>query len=184
MYDDYLRSKLSMERIGHSLNVAQTASELAERFKLNVSEAYQAGLLHDAARDIEEKELLILAEKEGLITDPVEKMVPVLLHGPVGSYLLKQELGLESENILQAVKYHTTGHKDMTALDALIYLADVIEPGRKFQGVETLRRTARHNLWQGVLHAMDRSLNYIIEKRHPIHPITITARNWLLSKQL
>jgi len=181
-YDELLARKLSPLRYRHSQGVASYAAELALKYKGDISKARLAGLLHDYARDLPEEKLLTLAEEAGLISCEVERRLPVLLHGPVGAYLIQRELGLNDKEILQAISRHTVGSPDMTLLDKIIYLADALEPGRLYPGVDVLRRLAEEDLDKALLKALESSISYVLAKGQLLHPATVEARNYLLLK--
>lgn len=179
-YQEILAARLPEKRYQHSLGVAGTAALLASRNKVNPEQARLAGLLHDYARDLPPAELLALSAEAGLITCELERRLPVLLHGPVGALLIKQELGIKDRAVLQAVARHTVGAVAMTTLDKVVYLADVIEPERRFPGVEELRRLATADLNAALLKAFEFSILYLVGKGQPLHPVTVEARNYLL----
>lgn len=181
-YTDLLAQKLSPQRLRHSQGVAAYAAKLAAKYGATRDKAKLAGLMHDYARDLPEKELLARGEEAGLISHEIEKRFPVLLHAPVGAWLLRTELGLVDEEILQAISRHTVGAADMSLLDKIIYLADALEPGRQYPGVEDLRRLAEEDLDQGLLKALESSILYVLKKGQPLHPATVEARNYLLLK--
>lgn len=181
-YTEVLASRLSPRRLRHSQGVAAYAERLAAKYGVAQDKAKLAGLMHDYARDLPEQELLARGGEAGLISHEVEKKFPVLLHAPVGAWLLRTELGLEDEEILQAISRHTVGAPAMSPLDKIIYLADALEPGRQYPGVEELRRLAEEDLDQGLLKVLEGSILYVLKKRQPLHPATVEARNYLLLK--
>lgn len=177
-----LEERLSPQRLQHCLSVSRTASALAETYGFNVEAAKLAGLLHDYARDMDESDLLAVAERHNLISHSIERHVPLLLHGPVGAVLVREELGVFDKSILEAIALHTTGGPGMSDLAATVYLADIIEPFREFPGVEALRRLAKSNFYAAVLAALNSGISYCLERGLPIHPISVEARNYLLEK--
>jgi len=180
---DYLRilaARLPAGRYQHSLGVAEVAAELAINNGVDPQQARLAGLLHDYARDLAPEELLDLATKANLITCELERWMPVLLHGPVGALLIQRELGITDKHICQAVARHTVGGPAMKALDKIIYLADAIEPGRNYNGVQAIRRLAATDLESALLKALEASILYILTKERPLHPATVEARNHIL----
>lgn len=179
-YIEIIKKRLDNKRYIHSLQVAKVAKELALHNNVNPEKAYLAGLLHDYAKCLTNKQLLTLAEENNLISDEIEYNQPTLLHGPVGALLLEKELKIFDSSILDAVRYHTTGCIGMDTLAQIIYISDYIEPGRNFEGALELRKLVLKSLSQGVLEGMDSSLRYIIEQKKLIHPLTIKARNWML----
>lgn len=179
-YARLLARRLSPGRIRHSLGVAEYSARLAARYGAPVEKARLAGLLHDYARDLAPQELIARAERAGLISHVVEKRVPVLLHGPVGAWLLREEAGIADEEILQAVSRHTTGAPNMSLIDKIVYLADALEPGRQYYGVDDLRRMAEEDLDRALLKTMESGIVYVLRRGQLLHPVTIEARNYLL----
>lgn len=175
-----LEDRLSARRFEHSLNVAWTAEKLAEQYGVNKSKAYYTGLVHDYAKGMSGAELLIKAEEAELIEDPVDRQLPDLLHAPVGAILLKQELGIKDEEILQAVSSHTLGNLNMSTLDKIIFLADMVEPKRDFPGIERLRCLVTRNLDMAMLYGLETTIKYCIDQQRLIHPRTVQVRNKFL----
>ncbi|GFN22566.1 MAG: bis(5'-nucleosyl)-tetraphosphatase (symmetrical) YqeK [Thermoanaerobacteraceae bacterium] len=179
-YAELLARRLSPGRLRHSLGVAEYSARLAAKYGASVEKARLAGLLHDYARDLTPQELVARAERAGLISHTVERKVPVLLHGPVGALLLREEVGIEDEEILQAVSRHTIGAPNMSLLDKIVYLADALEPGRQYSGVDDLRRAAEGDLDCALLKTMESGIVYVLRRGQLLHPVTIEARNYLL----
>ena len=107
------------QRYTHTVSVAQTAAKLAKLYGCDADQAYLAGLMHDYARDLSPTELLTIAQENDLIADHAEVISPDLLHGVAGAFLLKKEGLITDEAILQAIRYHTTGHPKMS--NCLLY---------------------------------------------------------------
>ena len=145
-YEKAIRERLSKDRMEHVLAVRDCAAELAAIHGLEQRDAELAGLLHDYARDISADQLLSMARARGLVTCSVEEKVPLLLHGPLGAQLIKEELGIDNPHLLEAVALHTLGSPAMGRLAQVIYIADLIAPGRDFPSVERLREIARNDL--------------------------------------
>ncbi|SDE72860.1 bis(5'-nucleosyl)-tetraphosphatase (symmetrical) YqeK [Sporomusa acidovorans] len=179
---DKLSVVLSTKRLQHSLGVSQSAAQLADRFGENVEKAKFAGVLHDCARGLASSTLLQKAASFAIVVNDVERCQPTLLHAPVGAYLAKNEYGVDDPQIFRAIMLHTTGGRDMTVLDKIIYLADCIEPSRDFPGIDKLRSLAFADLDKAVLAAFDQSLHYVIGLGLLIHPATVEGRNDLLQK--
>lgn len=179
---DKLSGVLSTKRFQHSLGVSQSAAQLADRFGEDVEKAKLAGVLHDCARGLSSSTLLQKAGSFAIVVNDVERCQPTLLHAPVGAYLAKNEYGVDDPQVFRAITFHTTGSHDMTVFDKIIYLADCIEPGRNFPGVDRLRGLAFDDLDKAVLAAFDQSLHYVIGLGLLIHPATVEGRNDLLQK--
>lgn len=176
---ELVAAKLSPRRFRHSTGVAQVAVELAEKNGLSPHKAFAAGMVHDYARELQVEQLEGLARKLG-VEDEISLNQPELLHAPVGAYLIKEELGIDDPEIIQAVSSHTLGRRKMGRLEQIIYLADMIEPHRVYPGVEDLRQIARVGLQQGILGALDHTIKYLVEIGKPIHIRTLEARNYLI----
>lgn len=182
-FDDILKTveaRLSPARFKHSLGVAQEARRLAERCGIDEEKAYLAGLIHDYAKGIAGDELLRIAENSKLIDDEIYYKLPDLLHAPVGAFLVKRELKIDDFEILSAVSKHTLGDTEMNLLDKIIFLADMIEPGRDFPGLERLKCLADRDLDEAMLYALESTIRYCMEKRRIIHPKTVMVRNFFL----
>ncbi len=177
-YVNLMKGRLCKKRFEHSLRVVDTALGIMPNFKTEPDKVRLAALLHDFAKDMTHQELLTLAGRQGLITCKAEEVQPDLLHGPVGAYLCQEELGITDAEVLDAIRYHTTGHVSMSSLDIIVYLADLIEPGRTYQGVQELRKICERDLTWGLLYAFDYTLQYVLRRKFLIHPLTIEARNW------
>jgi len=175
-----LERRLSEHRLQHSMAVAQAARELAQIFGADGDLAYKTGLLHDYAKGIPAPDLIAIASDHGLIEDEIEKKVPDLLHAPVGAWLLRTELGIEDPAVLEAVKVHTMGSLEMSKLDKIIFLADMVEPGRDYPGQNRLDCLARRDLDQAMLYGLDATIRYCLDQSRILHPRTIMVRNHFL----
>lgn len=176
-----LKGQLSVKRLNHSLGVSQTAVNLAERFGADVTKAKIAGILHDCAKEITNDDLFLMADAFGIVIDTYEKAVPVLLHAKIGAHLAEVEYGIKDKEIQTAIALHTVGGPEMTLLDKIIYLADFIEPGRSFSGVDTLRNLARQaSINEVIMAAYDQSITFIVKSKGLLHPATVNGRNSLV----
>ncbi len=177
-----LKCKLKEKRYIHSLGVQQTAIQLAKIHNGSVEKASIAGLIHDCAKDLDEDESLQYVHQLDILLDDVELHQKQLQHGVIGAQFAKKKFDIQDEEILEAIRYHTTGKENMSLLEKIIYLADLIEPNRSFEGIENLRRQALSDLDNAVLMAFDHTIKYVIEMGALLHPCTIHARNNLLLK--
>jgi predicted HD superfamily hydrolase involved in NAD metabolism len=177
-YEDVVKKRLTRKRYLHSLAVRDCAVELAELYTANCTEAELAGLLHDFAREIPGPELLHLAEVKGLTVGAVDRQFPLLLHGPVGAVLVREELGIENPRVLDAIALHTLGGVEMDELAKIVYVADLIAPGRSFPCLDELRQVARQDLDRALLECLASTIRYCLERQCPIHPQTIAAWNF------
>lgn len=179
---ELLREMTDERRYNHTLGVVSCARELAGLYGTDIRQAELAALLHDCARCMRAQDLLTIAAEQGLPVDELEREIPDLLHGKIGAYLAGTRFGIHDRAILKAIELHTLGAQEMTTLDKIIFVADMIEPGRDFPGVEKLRGLARTDLDRALLNCFDSTIRYVIEKQQYIHPQSIAARNAILLK--
>lgn len=177
--ESYARERLSDKRYAHTLRVADTAERLATLHGLDPKRARLAALLHDSAREMDKNEMLRVVEERGIPTNDLERERPMLLHGPVAAELAREELGVEDDEVLDAVRVHTMGAPGMGSLALALYVADKIEPDRDQPGVETLRKLALKDLRRAAVAALDRSISHNEERGRPNHPKSYEALEWL-----
>lgn len=177
-----LISSIGYERYLHSVRVMEEAIKLARVFNGDIDKAAIAGLFHDCGKFEDEYELLKKAYDFDIIQSDIHIDNSALIHGILGSVIARQEFQIEDIDIINAIRYHTTGRPNMTLLEKIIYISDYIEPGRKFPGVDEIRKLAYKDINKALLKAMDRSINYLIDKGLYIHPDTLNARNYLVNE--
>lgn len=180
---ELLKNRLQGKRYEHSVQVMETAVALTDIYGGDRDAAAVAGLLHDYAKSMSPEELRQAAQELELELDPVVCRHMMLAHGPIGAALVERDLSITDPDILNAIRYHTYGREGMSTLEKIIYLADFIEPGRKFKGADDLRRVARENLDKAVLVALESSIAYLIGSDRLMHPNTLYARNELINEQ-
>lgn len=175
-----LEVRLSLERFAHSLGVMETAKRLAATFGADIEKAALAGLIHDCARCLTPDDQLKNAESAGILLDEIQIHEKVLIHGPLGAVMAREIFGIADREILRAVEIHSTGDRDMTVLEKIIFLADYIEPNRDFPGVEDIRAKAGADLDTAVVLAFDSTIKHVISRGKLLHPGTIAGRNDIL----
>jgi predicted HD superfamily hydrolase involved in NAD metabolism len=181
--DNFARVRLSEKRYGHTLRVADTAERLARVHGLDPDRTRLASLLHDAARETEPEEFLRLAESWNLPVGEPERQSPKLLHGPVAAELARRELGVEDEEVLEAIRAHTTGRPGMGPIALALYVADKIEPARDYPSVGRLRKLASEDLREAATEALRRVIGHNEERGRPIHPDSRETLAWLEEAQ-
>ena len=173
---DRLKEALSQERFEHVCRVEKTAMELAQLNDVDVEQASIAGLCHDYAKQRSDKDFIqIIRDKK--LNPQLLNYGNAIWHGIVGAEMVKDELGVHDEDILNAIRQHTTGNSYMTKLAQIIYMADYIEPGRDFPGVEEARQITKHDLGAGVAYQTKHTLEYLIQKGQPVYPQTLATYN-------
>lgn len=181
-----VRSQMPERRWEHTLGVMHTAVELANRYEGNARKAELAAILHDVAKywPVEKLERMVkeVPMPEHFAPEEVLPYDSQLLHAPVGAYVAGHEYGIDDPEVLDAIRYHTTGRTQMTLLDKIVCLADYMEPGRDFPGVHEIRRLAEINLEQALLAGLDSTITFLLSKGKKVFPLTIMARNALIDE--
>lgn len=171
-----LRAELSPKTFRHTMGVVRAAAVLAERYGVDPAKARLAALLHDCAKGGAQA----LAQAYGLRTADMDAPIR---HAPVGAAHAKAAYGVEDPAVLQAVALHTVCGPHMTDLDKVVYLADKIEPGRSYDGLEAIRRAAGRGLNEGMLALIDHTAAYLAQKGERMHPATLAAREEIQNQQ-
>ena len=171
--------RLSERRYGHTVRVADTAEGLAQIHSLDPNRTRLAALLHDAARETEPEDYLRLADEWGLAIGEPERKSPKLLHGPVAAELARRELGVEDEEVLEAVRVHTVGAAGIGALALALYVADKIEPARDYPSVGRIRDLAREDLYGAAAESLRRAIGHNEGRGKSIHPASREMLEWL-----
>lgn len=173
---------LSEKRFEHSLRVEAEAVRLAEIYGSDIEKVRVAAIAHDYAKSHSDNELINMAQNYRINIDEIQYNSPQLLHGPVAAHICRENYGINDSDILNAISNHTTGRRGMSLMEKIVYLADVIESGRYFPGIEHIRKQAISNIDSALLLACNSTLIYITQENYLIHPLTIDFRNSLLLK--
>lgn len=173
-----LRSRLLADRFIHSLNVADTAEELAKIYGFDARRAYLAGLVHDCTKNTPPEKQLKIIEGAGIKLTPLEMKNKKLWHAISGSVFIQNEYDIHDEQIISAVRYHTTGKADMSLLQKIIYTADFTSAERSYEGVEKLRRLSKTNLDKAVYEGALFTVESLSARGADVHPDTIAAMNF------
>jgi predicted HD superfamily hydrolase involved in NAD metabolism len=183
-YDEARRAltlRLGDKAVRHCDGVADAAAALASVYGADRDAARLAGLLHDWCKETGHDELLEAAGRHGIEITTVDRLRPYLLHGPVGAAELSLDYPELSPEIVRAIATHTFGAEDMEDLDRVLYVADMIESHRTYEGVEYLREQVGHvSLHELMRLAYARSITHLIAKGKPLHPRTLAVWNSLL----
>ena len=181
-----LQQSLKPKRYEHSLRVYETALKMAGQYRADVEKVAVAALIHDCGRQVPKEASVAKAKELGIPVDPVEAAQPILLHAKLGVYYAVRKYGIDADNkeVLDAIRYHSTGTADMTDTAKIVFLADLIEPGRDFEGVEEIREASFQDLDRGMLLAYDNTIRYLLEDGLLIHPDAIAGYNQLAAKYL
>ena len=177
-----LKTTLSEKRFIHSIGVMDTAIRMAEHFGADTEKTAIAGLLHDCAKEFSHNELYCLCDKYNITLDPVSQENPALLHGYVGAEIARECYGIDDADIYDAIYFHTVGKPDMSLMTKIIYIADIVEPGRKFDGVQNIRNLLEDDIDKALVLQIDGTIRTLLSKGVMIHTNTIDTRNFYLKK--
>jgi predicted HD superfamily hydrolase involved in NAD metabolism len=174
-----LKMSLKPKRYLHSEGVEEVACDLAVINGYDMKKAGIAGLLHDCAKNLTERQLLKECESHRLPVTEVERRCPFLLHAKVGALYARIKYGIEDEEILNSIAYHTTGRPAMTLLEKIIFTADYIEPCRKpLPRIDEIRRTAYSDLDAGVYMILENMLDYLTDTESVTDTLTVDTYNY------
>jgi predicted HD superfamily hydrolase involved in NAD metabolism len=176
-----VKEQLTDHRYQHTLGVMETAIALAKQYGGNEQKAELAAIFHDYAKFRPKDEMKEIITGQGFPQDLLE-FNSELWHAPAGAYLVEKEAGISDREVLEAIRYHTSGRPGMTLLDKIIYLADYIEPGRHFPGVEEVRDMAKENLDKALIKAIQNTITFLLKKNQTIYPDTFYTYNDLIKK--
>lgn len=176
-YTRMLKRRLSKRRYEHSLNVSYEAVRLAKRYGADEEKAQLAGLLHDVAKEISDKEQLKLMKSAGFLITPELELARKVWHAPAGAAYVKLKLGIEDEDIINAVRYHTTARAGMSLLEKIVFLADYTSAERSYDGVDEMRRLVDESLEAAMLYSLSFQVKNQASKNQIIVPDTFMAYN-------
>ena len=157
-----LEKELKPDRFDHTLGVAYTAANMAFIHGADAEKALVAGFLHDCAKSLSHDEQVKVCEKNGIDMTEVERKNHSLLHAKVGVYIAKTQYDIDDPEILDAIRWHTTGRENMALLEKIIYIADFIEPNRKpLENMNEIRKEAFTDLDRCLAHILHDSVIYL-----------------------
>ncbi|MCI8867401.1 MAG: nicotinate-nucleotide adenylyltransferase [Anaerotignum sp.] len=173
-----LQSALSVKRYIHTMGVAEEAIKLAEIYgtQKDQQKAQAAGLLHDCAKDYPEEMRLRFCREYKVKLDDVMERQTDLIHPFLGAEVARREYLVTDGEILDAIRYHTTGRADMSLLEKIIFIADYIEPNReKFEGLEEARRLAYLDLDMAMRYILEETIAFVKQRGRLLHPLSLEA---------
>lgn len=157
-----LEKSLKPDRFDHTLGVAYTSASMAFVYGADVQKALIAGMLHDCAKCMSHEEQVKICEKNKIDITEVERRNHSLLHAKVGMYLAKTKYDIDDKDVLNAIRWHTTGREDMSLLEKIVYIADFIEPNRKqLEDMDVIRKEAFTDIDRCLAHILHNSVIYL-----------------------
>ena len=178
--EKFMRDNLKESRYIHSLGVEKMASHLAKIHGADIEKAEFAGRYHDIAKCFSEAKMNDCVNKYGLPDEYLNSTA--LAHSKVAAEILKNEFGVDDEDVLNAVRSHTTGRREMSLLEEIVYVSDAIEENRNYPELKYLQKLAETDLDRTCLIIMDFAIEMIEEKGRVPDNTTIDAREWMLER--
>lgn len=179
----FIRSKLNTKRFQHSLNVAESARQLAEKYGADPDKAYTAGLLHDVMKNASAEEQLGVLSEAGIELMPAEQANKKLWHAMAGAAYIKFVMGIDDRDLIHAVRYHTTGRAEMSPLEKSVYLGDYISAERDYKGVDEMRRLCYESADEAIIYALEFGIPDLVKRGQVIHPDSIDLYNEVMIKK-
>ncbi len=179
-YVSLLQRRLKEPRFLHSLHVADAAVMLAKKYGADEDKAYLAGLLHDITKNETDENQLQIMQSGGIILSKTQLANPKLWHAMSGMVYLRDVLGITDEEVLGAVRWHTTGKAGMTLLEKVVFIADYISVERDYPDADVMRRLSAESLDAAALYALKYSLRHLSEKEKPICEDSVAYYNELI----
>lgn len=179
-YYELAEKRLGERRFIHSRNVAKAAVRLAEKYGCDPVKAETAGILHDITKEVKTENQLQILESGGIILDDICKKSPQLLHAITGMIYCRDTLGITDPDILNAIRYHTTGRASMSLLEKIIFIADFISDERDYPDVDVMRAECDKSLEDGMLYGLGFVIPDLVKRGRAVHPDAIAAFNELV----
>ena len=179
---NHIENSLSHKRFKHLLSTAKECAYICSMFGLDDNAGRIAGIAHDIARELPSVEIVKLAAEDGFGISVYEREHPLLLHGRAGAVILESEFGLKNEAILQAVRWHTSGHPGMGEIGKALFVADYIEPGREHVTEDYRKTIYTLSLNEMVLEVLSSQIEYLRNKGNIIVESSFLLYDKLLSE--
>ncbi|GGH45443.1 bis(5'-nucleosyl)-tetraphosphatase (symmetrical) YqeK [Paenibacillus silvae] len=174
-------SQMPAKRWKHTQGVMESAVILAEKYGADPVKADIAAILHDVAKYWPVAEMEAVIRDNGLNAELLSHDKQ-LWHSEVGAFVAERDYGVSDSEIINAIRWHTSGRVGMSLLDKVVCLADYIEPGRDFPGVEHIREQAQRSLEEGLIAGFDSTISLLLSQRRVIYPLTVLSRNDLIAQ--
>lgn len=176
-----LKSVLSEKRVIHSIGVANEAKKLAKKYGADEEKAYLSGLLHDIAKEMPADEKIKMCKRYRIKLDPLMKRQIDLSHSFLSAEISKNRFDISDVDMLNAMRYHTTGRKKMSLLEKIVYVADCIEPNRpKDNGIQEIRKYAYTNINKALEVALATTINFNLKNNREVHPYSTEALKYII----
>ena len=175
LYNDVKRM-LSEKRFKHSEGVVKRAIEYAKIYNVDIETVKLAAIAHDIAKEFSKEENENYIREHGILLDEVETISHNLLHAKIGASICKNKYNF-TDDMVNSIKYHTTGRADMSLLEKIIYLADATEENRKYNSLYYVD-TIKENIDKGMVEVSKWVINHLLERGEVIHLDSIKCYNY------
>ncbi|MCH5196045.1 MAG: bis(5'-nucleosyl)-tetraphosphatase (symmetrical) YqeK [Oscillospiraceae bacterium] len=179
-YEKLVKDRLSKKRFTHSMNVAEACYHLAKRYGADEKRSYLAGLLHDIMKEENAETQKQYAADSGLSPDPAELAAKQLWHGIAGAYYVREKLNITDAEIIGAIRYHTVGRAEMTLIEKIVYLGDMISDDRNYKGIDKMREYCSKDIDLAMSIALIYQVQSVAGKCSLIPVSTFEAYNYYL----
>ena len=173
----YLKKNISEERFKHSCQVSKVAENIARHYGISTDKAKLLGLIHDCAKDYSIIELRSLIKKYDIKMSEIEKNIPGLWHAYVGTELARDIFNIKDQEMLDAIRFHSTASRKLGLLGKIIYVSDKIEPDRKTEKMDQARKLVWQDIDLAMLELLNQGIKSLIYRNLIIHPETLHTRN-------
>jgi predicted HD superfamily hydrolase involved in NAD metabolism len=180
---EWVKKNISPARLRHIRGVARVAVELAVRHRVDPKKAELAAWLHDCAKEMPHARMKLLIGRGPFRLDPTEIRLAQLWHPLAGAAMARQKWRIRDQEVLEAVRCHTLGKAGMKPLAQVIFVADFIEPGRKFKGAAEVQKKAMKDLGQGVAAKASMTVGFLLKKNMMIHSRLLDTWNDFIKKR-
>lgn len=169
------KKRLSAKRYQHTLNVRRMAVKLAKRWGADPEKAALAALLHDTAKELPREEMLQILNDNAIMAANAQNRPSPVWHGICAAILAQTQWGVEDEEVLSAIRCHTTGKPGMSLLDEIVFLADMTSAERDYPEVDYLRQLEKKDIHQAIREALEMNLHWLEESGKPVDEETRAA---------
>lgn len=169
------KKRLSAKRYQHTLNVRRMAVKLAKRWGADPEKAALAALLHDTAKELPREEMLQILNDNAIMAENAQNRPSPVWHGICAAILAQTQWGVEDEEVLSAIRCHTTGKPGMGLLDEIVFLADMTSAERDYPEVDYLRKLEKKDIHQAMREALEMNLHWLEESGRPVDEETRAA---------
>ena len=181
-FDKVLKARMGEKRYVHSVNVAEEAVRLAKKYGADADKARLAGTLHDITKETSPDEQLAIIESSNIELNGIERPSPKLWHAIAGAGFVRDVMGIDDEDVFNAIRYHTSGRANMSLLEKCVFIADFTGAERDYDGVDEMRALADKSLEEAMAFGLSFSISDLAKRRLAIDPNSLACYNEVVLK--